>query len=324
VRERSYSFSRKWAKAKSERSDKQSFWNDFFDVFGIPRQSVAAFEVSVTKLSGHKGSIDLFWPGWLLVEHKSRGEDLKKAEGQAFDYATALPRDGRAAEAPRYILVSDFAQIALFNLAPPDVGPLFQGHAPAAIQFPLADLHLHIHAFAFMLGLEAVRIDPEDPANDKAFDLMCALHDELERGGFSNHDRERLLVRILYCLFAEDTGVFAPDAFTTFLKGETREDGSDLGARLNELFDILDKPAGKRPKHISPELAAFPHVNGQLFADPLGFAGFTSEMRNELIKCAGFQWAQISPAIFGSLFQEYSMTRSVDQRAPITQASVTS
>lgn len=303
VRDRAIRFSKDWAGATSERADKQTFWNEFFEVFGIPRKSVAAFEVSVRKLSGFKGAIDLFWPGRLLVEQKSRGEDLKRAGGQAFDYATALAAEGRAEEAPRYILVSDFQHIALFDLEPPDSGPLFRGREHVPLHFNLADLHRHVRSFAFMLGMEAVRVDPEDPANAKAFKLMCDLHDELERGGFSDHHREWLLVRILYCLFAEDTGMFAPDAFATFIKGETREDGSDLGARLNEFFAMLDTSPAKRQKHIEPELAALPHVNGQLFAEPLGFARFTAAMRQQLINCTGFYWARISPAIFGSLFQ---------------------
>lgn len=302
VRDRAIRFSKEWAGAKSERADKQTFWNEFFRVFGLERKTVAAFEAPVRKLTGNVGAIDLFWRGVLLVEHKSLGADLKKAEGQAFDYVAALAAEGRADEAPRYILVSDFDHIALFDLAPPDSGPLFRGREHV-LHFHLSDLHRNIRAFGFMLGLEAVRVDPEDPANKKAFRLMCDLHDELERGGFVGHDLERLLVRILYCLFAEDTGVFAPDAFANFVRGETREDGSDLGARLNEFFEILDTPVSKRQKRIDPELAALPHVNGQLFQEPLRFARFTGEMRKKLISCTGFYWARISPAIFGSLFQ---------------------
>jgi type I restriction-modification system DNA methylase subunit len=250
-----------------------------------------------------RGAIDLFWKGRLLAEHKSCGVDLEEAAGQAFDYAAGLASEGRHNEAPRYILVSDFQQVALFDLEPPEIGPLFQPHQHKPLVFQVADLHSHVRAFGFMLGMDAVRINPEDPANAKAFKLMCNLHDELEQGGFTDVQLERLLVRILYCLFAEDTGLFEPDAFANFIKGETREDGSDLGARLNELFDILDTSPAKRQKHIDPELAELPHVNGKLFAEPLKFARFTGKMREELINCTQFYWARISPAIFGSLFQ---------------------
>jgi hypothetical protein len=303
VRDRAIKFSREWADAKSERAEKQSFWDAFFDVFGIPRRSVAAFEAPVRKLSGHMGAIDLFWRGKLLVEHKSRGEDLTVAEGQAFDYATALVTEGRADEAPKYILVSDFEHVALFDLEPPSIGPLFQPHQHKPLVFPLSELHKNVRSFGFMLGLEAVRIDPEDPANERAFRLMCNLHDELEQGGLSRQELETLLVRVLYCLFAEKTGMFAPDAFANFLKGETRADGSDLSARINEFFYILDTPSTKRGKHIEPELAALPHVNGRLFKGTLAFTHFTASMRAELINCTAFFWARISPAIFGSLFQ---------------------
>ena len=300
---RAIRFSKEWADARSERSDKQTFWNEFFEVFGIPRKSVATFEVPVKKRTGHMGAIDLFWPGHLLVEHKSRGEDLKKAEGQAFDYARDLPAQGRADEAPRYILVSDFEHVALFDMAPPDVGPLFRGHEHVPLYFPLKELDRHVRAFGFMLGLESVQTDPKDPANKKAFALMCELHDALELGGFAGRDLERLLVRVLYCLFADHTGVFAPRTFESFITSETREDGSDLAARLNEFFYFLDTPPSKRPAGADPQLDALPHVNGQLFKDRLGFPRFTGDMRRILLRCAGFQWARISPAIFGSLFQ---------------------
>ena len=221
VRDRAIRFSREWSDARSERAEKQTFWNEFFEVFGITRRSVAAFEAPVRKLSGNMGSIDLFWRGRALIEHKSRGEDLTLAESQAFGYVEALTSEGRLDEIPRYIVLSDFETIALFDLE--------SDRRDAPLRLSVSELHQHVRAFAFMLGQEPVRVDPEDPANVRAFDLMCTLHDELEQGGFHGHQLERLLVRVLFCLFAEDTGLFAPDAFANFLNGQTRENGSDRG-----------------------------------------------------------------------------------------------
>jgi len=304
VRDRAIRFSREWSDAKSERAEKQTFWNEFFNVFGITRRSVAAFEAPVRKLTGSLGAIDLFWSGRLLVEHKSRGEDLTAAESQAFRYIEALTAEGRADEVPRYILLSDFHQLALFDLEATDTANDNASATPTTpLRFPLSDLHRHVRSFAFMLGQESVRVDPEDPANFRAFDKMCALHDELEGGGFTGHELERLLVRILFCLFAEDTGLFSPGAFTNFLTDQTREDGSDMGARLNEFFYVLDTPPPKRGPKLDAELAALPYVNGQLFKERLGYPAFTFTMREALLECARFYWARISPAVFGSLFQ---------------------
>ena len=154
-----------------------------------------------------------------------------------------------------------------------------------------------------MLGQTRVRLDPEDPANEKAYERMCELHDALKTGGFDPHDLERLLVRILFCLFAEDTSIFEPDAFTQFIRTQTREDGSDLGARLNELFDWLNDPRADGTLADTDQFYGFRYVNGGLFDAPLRFARFDRPMRDALLFCCDFQWAKISPAVFGSLFQ---------------------
>ena len=110
IRHRAIAFSKEWTGVKSERAEKQTFWNEFFNVFGIRRRVVASFEEPVKKLSGDYGYIDLFWPGVVLVEHKSLGKDLGKAESQAFRYLQDLAREGRTDEIPRYVIVSDFAR----------------------------------------------------------------------------------------------------------------------------------------------------------------------------------------------------------------------
>lgn len=305
VRHNAIRFSRDWAKAVSEAGEKQTFWNEFFLVFGIKRRSVATFEEPVQKIRGSYGRIDLFWRGKLLVEHKSAGEDLGLAASQAFAYIGDLTASGRADEVPRFVIVSDFARFVLYDLEPDEQRelPLFKGIRYAALDFGLGELHRHIRAFAFLRGEKTLKLDPEDPANQKAYDRMCMLHDELQKGGFAGNDLERLLVRVLFCLFAEDNGIFEPNAFQAYLEEHVRKDGSDLGLHLNQLFDVLNTPPEKRQPGLSEELAAFPYVNGALFADRLGFPIFTSAMRDALMECTHFQWGRISPAVFGSLFQ---------------------
>ncbi len=305
VRDRAIRFSRDHAGTRSERADKQTFWNDFFDVFGVRRASVASFEVNVRNLQGNTGAIDLRWKGKLLVEHTSFGEDLSLAETQAITYIEDLTREDRWEEIPRYVLVSDFARFVLYDLEPEEQRdlPLFQGRQIETHRFTLAEFPHQVRHFAFMLGQTRVRLRVEDEANEKAYARMCQLHDELARGGFTGHALERLLVRLLFCLFAEDNGIFGAETFTAFIRAHTRPDGSDLGPQLSHLFQILDTPRERRQSTLEEDLAAFPYVNGKLFDERLDIPVFDRAMRESLLFCADFQWAAISPAVFGSLFQ---------------------
>ena len=304
IRHRAIAFSREWQGETREAAERQSFWNDFFNVFGVRRRTVATFEEPVKKLSGDWGFIDLFWPGRLLAEHKSAGESLDKAHAQGMAYIRGLKDTGRDREIPRWLIISDFARIALHDLEPeqdPDA-PLLK-RLPPRVEFPLADLHKHVRHFAFIAGYTHHRLNPEDPANLEATALMCDLHDALEAGGYTGHELKRFLVRILFCLFAEDNGIFPQKAFELFLRDRTAEDGSDLGVRLEQLFRVLNTDAPQRQRNLDEELRDFPYVNGELFAEHLEFAEFNADMRNGLLACCRFRWETISPAVFGSLFQ---------------------
>jgi hypothetical protein len=284
IRHNAIAFSKEWQGVKSEQAEKQTFWNEFFNVFGVRRRVVATFEEPVKKISGKYGFIDLIWPGVVLVEHKSLGEDLGKAQSQAFRYIQDLARDGRQNEIPRYVIVSDFARIALHDLEPEDqrVFPLFDAGRVVSEEFSLTEFHKHIHLFAFVAGYKQHKFEDHDPINIEAVGIMGRLHDALEAGGYSGHKLERLLVRVLFCLFAQDTGIFEPEA---------------------RLFDVLNTSTENRQTNLDETLTAFPWVNGELFAENLGFADFNREMRDALLACTNFDWSRISPAIFGSLFQ---------------------
>jgi hypothetical protein len=154
IRHNAIKFSRDWTGATSESAEKQTFWNEFFQVFGVSRRAVASFEEPVKKISGDYCYVDLFWPGIVLVEHKSAGKDLGKAESQAFRYIQDLERERRTREIPRYVIVSDFNRVALHDLEPEAQKglPLFDNRRVATIQFPLAEFHKYVHAFAFVPG----------------------------------------------------------------------------------------------------------------------------------------------------------------------------
>lgn len=216
VRTRASKFSTEWKDAHYEKGETQTFYNEFFQIFGVDRKRVAVFEKQVRKLDNSSGFIDLFWPGVLVVEHKSAGKDLKKANQQALDYCSSL----KAAEHPRYILLSDFQNFELFDLEDGKQYP-----------FSLAQLSDNIERFGFVLGRE-VRVYSEQPTvNIEAAELMGAVHDALEASGYEGHDLEQFLVRLLFCLFADSTGIFEPRGiFQTWLHDRTAKDGS--GPRL--------------------------------------------------------------------------------------------
>ena len=305
IKQRAVLFSREWAGETREDAKAKSFWDAFFNVFGIPRRSVATFEEPVRKLGGQYGYIDLFWKGRLLVEHKSLGKSLDRAESQAFEYLQSLAREGRHDEIPRYVIVTDFDRLVLYDLEPEDVRelPLFCGLHVQRVEIRVKDLHRHIRLFGFIPGYKVRSFDHEDPINIKAAEVMGHLHDAMKAGGYTGHALERFLVRVLFCLFAEDTGIFDPNAFTEYLENQTRPDGSDLGLHLARLFQVLDTPRAERQKNLDERLLGMPYVNGGLFSETLPLADMNAEMRDALLRCAGFDWSRISPAVFGSLFQ---------------------
>lgn len=292
IRSNAFKFVNDWKDETREHAEAKTFWDDFFQVFGVRRRTVASFEEPVKTLKQTYGFIDLFWKGTLLAEHKSAGKDLGRAQAQAMDYIQELKNTGREEEIPRYVAISDFARIALHDL-----------DQNRSIQFALTELPDHIHEFAFIPGYKQQTFDDQDPVNIEAAEIMGRLHDELKAGGYSGEDLERLLVRVLFCLFADDSALFERDTFKLYLENRTAEDASDLGMHLERLFAVLNTPVDQRQSNLDELLADLPYVNGELFAERLGFAEFNRPMRNALLSCARFDWSEISPAVFGSLFQ---------------------
>ena len=288
IKNRAINFSKEWETEQKEHAESQSFWNDFFNIFGISRKRVASFEEPVKKLGEKRGRIDLFWKGTLLVEHKSRGKDLDKAYTQALDYFPGL----KEAELPKYILISDFEIFKLYDL-----------EEDKNYEFTLNELYKNVHLFGFIAGYTKHKVVAEDPINIKAAELMGKLHDELKDTGYDGHALEHFLVRLLFLEFAEDTAIFEKRLFTEFIENRTSVDGSDVGSRFTELFQVLNTPFDKRLKNLDENLASFPYVNGKLFAEFLPIPSFDSKMREILLECCYLDWSKISPAIFGSLFQ---------------------
>jgi len=288
IKTRAAAFSNKWKDEVNEDAEAKSFWDDFFNIFGISRYRVASFEKAVKKLDDKQGYIDLLWKGNILIEHKSRGKDLNKAFTQAKDYFPGL----KEKELPRYILVCDFEKFRLYDL-----------ESNQSNEFSIAQLKDNVALFGFMAGYEKKIYKEQDPVNIDAAELMGQLHDKLKAIGYTGHQLELYLVRLVFCLFADDSNIFEKGIFLDYLELKTAEDGSDLAMHIDTLFTILNTPNENRLRNIDEALAVFPFVNGKLFEERLSTAAFDSEMRKILMDCCLLDWAKISPAIFGSLFQ---------------------
>jgi hypothetical protein len=133
---------------------------------------------------------------------------------------------------------------------------------------------------------------------------MGQHHDRLKEIGYTGHRLELYLVRLFFCLFADDTGIFEPlNIFNKYIIERTSVDGSDLALHLQKIFEILNTPKDRRLKTIDEQLNLFPYVNGRLFDEALGTTDFDCPMRDTLVECCVLDWSKISPAIFGAMFQ---------------------
>ncbi|HBD93247.1 MAG: methylase [Spirochaetes bacterium RIFOXYB1_FULL_32_8] len=296
IKERATKFSTTWKDACNEDSEAKEFLVGFFNIFGR-EERVGTFEKRVKKLDTADGYIDYFWKGNILVEMKSRGKDLDKAYKQAMDYLHGVPDH----ELPQVVMVSDFDKFIVYHL-----------NDEKKSEFRIHELVSNVEMFGFLAGYQKKIYKEQDPVNIKAAEHMGKLHDSLKAIGYVGHDLEVYLVRLLFCLFAEDTGIFNKQQFQDYIEERTHCDGSDLAGRLQELFQVLNTDNDKRFKNIDIQLGAFPYINGKLFEEMLPTASFDSKMRTALLECCYIDWSKISPAIFGSMFQ--SVMNPVERR----------
>ena len=284
-------FAKEFADAQYEMGEAQDFIRGLCDVFGFSNKRLVSFEHRVRKLDGRRGRIDGFYPGKLLIEMKSRGEDLAEAYRQATEYLPGLPDE----ELPAYFLVSDFENLHLYDL---------NAHAPP-LKHKLPDFSKYIDSYLFLAGFEAQAQKEQIAVDEGAARKIAELHDAMRASGYTGVDLQRYLVRLLFCLFAEDTGIFERRGdFSRYIRDHTRVDGSDLDGALQNLFDVLNRAPDNRPPTLPQELQTFPYINGSVFDGQLARCYFAASARRVLLDCAEtFDWSSISPAIFGSLFQ---------------------
>lgn len=289
IQDRATEFASKWQGETYEKGESQSFWSDFLAIYGVDRRRHGAFfEYAIKKGSGAQGFIDMFWPGKLLAEQKSGGKDLAKAGIQAYEYLETMPDH----DLPEAIVVSDFASFQFIRL-----------DTRERVEFALAGLPKHVKLFGFLINQASKHLTEESPVNRQAAEVMANLHNQLRDDNYEGHDLEVLLVRLVFCMFADDSGIFDHGVLQDYLENRTSEDGSDLGPRLMQVFEALNAPVEQRQSSLDEVIASLPYVNGGLFAQPIRVPYFTSAMRTELLTAMRLDWSKVSPAIFGSMFQ---------------------
>jgi type I restriction-modification system DNA methylase subunit len=291
VRRQLQLFAKEHALDSDEKQHAQQFWRDFYMCFGLSKSSASVFEARVLKVGGARGYIDSFIPGVLLVEQKSLGRNLDDAYVQAQAYFHAIANEF---EKPQYIITCDFQTFHIYNL---------QDNAKEPLICKLDELHKCANWFMFLVDKRVHAVTEELPVNRKAAEQIAKLHDALLKANYKGKDLESFLTRLLFCLFADDTGIFGDDGIFRRLVEATKEDGSDLGSAISLLFEVLNTPKDRRQTNLDEVLQAFEYVNGNLFADHIQTPYFDFDLRTILIKCVQIDWSGISPAIFGAMFQ---------------------
>ena len=291
IRQAADEFSEQWATASSEQSDRQPFWDAFYGVFGLSRRHVAVYEQAAQRAStGGHGWIDMLQPGEMAVEHKSRGENLDAAMEQLEDYLAHL----KPADMPWLLVACDFGHFKWGNLETGEAG-----------QFALDELVDNLDLFWWLAGGDTPQQAgiPEIDANLQATELLAELHDELKNSGYPQRDMREWLTRILFCLFADDAEIWDRKLFENHIETQTAIDGSDLGSQINYVFQIINTPFDRRSLNLPESMNGFAYVNGDLFHRDLKTPSCNEAVRDALRRASRYNWSKVSPAIFGSLFQ---------------------
>ncbi|ACR18344.1 hypothetical protein ckrop_1616 [Corynebacterium kroppenstedtii DSM 44385] len=298
-----------------EKSYAQQFWSDLLRCFGVIPERVKLFERDAIRASsGRTGYIDLFWSGVVIGEAKSPGRDLDAAERQLLDYLSGGSISQH--EWPRYSIVSDFEHLRVAKL----------GEDGWSVSFTIGEIADHVDQLIFLAGQETVSKKEEEEASIHASRLMADLYTAMvgdddadeavgdeaptnpEDEDWQIQKTSVFLTRLLFLLYGDDAGLWQEDLFYRFVLYDTTP--GNLGGQLSQLFQVLNTPESRR-RHVPESMAAFPYVNGGLFADTWPAEFFTEGMRDALLAACRFHWTRISPAVFGSMFQ---LVKSKDAR----------
>ncbi|MDI9497677.1 MAG: N-6 DNA methylase [Bacillota bacterium] len=289
IESRAVHFIAKWRNDPyGERQRAQGFIIDFLHVFGVDWMA-GSHEFCVYDREGRRLYVDYLLPGQIVIEMKSRGESLINAYNQAYNYVRNLKPE----EQPKLLMVCDFDWIEVTNLRT-------MHHYR---RFRVSQLRRYLSMFGILAGYESSEtFETHVDVNTEASYKLARVHDILKELGYEEHDIGIYLVRLLFCYFAEDTGIFEARSFERLLQN-SKPDGSDLAERLSTLFYVLNTRENMRPQNLPEEYRHFRYINGDIFNQPVSPIWFTPQIREALIDCCAFDWSSISPAIFGAMFQ---------------------
>lgn len=264
--------------------DKNTFIYDFLLAFGTPKATIKRLREGNSNLSKEEGQ--LTWKKWLTFK-ELENEDL-------YLEVTKLKEKSKYNE--RFIVVTDYKYLLAIDTKTDD-----------KLDIEISDIARYFDFFLPLAGMEKAHYQSENPADVRAAERMARLFDEIRRDNLNDsnefkHSLNIFFARLLFCYFAEDTGIFTKGQFTDNISSLTNQDGSDLGDFLERLFQVLDTDnsvRGELPNYLN----YFPYVNGGLFTEKIELPKFTAHSRRVMIDAGDLDWAAINPDIFGSMFQ---------------------
>ena len=300
-------FAERWKDRGYERGESQPFWIDLLtNVFGIETPSNGFIQFEDHRMVDSSNFIDGRIPSTrVLIEQKSLGKDLRagirQSDGsllnpfqQARRYVVSLP----VSEHPRWIVTCNFSEFLVYDMEQPNGEPE---------QVLLENLGKEYYRLMFLVDAKNEHLSKEMQVSMQAGEIVARIYDALlKQYNDDSPEAQRwlniLCVRIVFCLYAEDAGVFTHDQFHDFL---VTYEAKDLRRALRDLFDVLNTPTDKRSKYLQDDLQAFPYTNGGLFEEETEIPQFTEELKETLLKNASldFDWSEISPTIFGAVFE---------------------
>jgi hypothetical protein len=299
-------FAQRWANRGYEKGESQLFWADLLtSVFGVDDVSNFIIFEEILKVDA-TNFIDARIPSTrVLIEQKSLGKDLRagirQSDGsllnpfqQARRYVVSLP----VSEHPRWIVTCNFAEFLIYDMEQPNGEPE---------QILLENLGKEYYRLMFLVDSKSEHLRKEMQVSMQAGEIVGRIYEALLKQYDDNSEEALrwlniLCVRIVFCLYAEDAGVFIHDQFHDYL---SRYDAADLRRALSDLFEVLNTPQEKRSKYLQDDLKAFPYTNGGLFEEHIEIPQFTEELKETLLQNASldFDWSEISPTIFGAVFE---------------------
>ncbi len=300
-------FAARWEGKGYERGESQLFWADLLtNVYGVDNlPGFLRYEEQVASMVDSTNFIDVHIPSTkVLIEQKSINIDLRKPVKRGDGYITPFLQaklyivNMRQSEHPKWVVTCNFKSFLVYDMDQPNSEPE---------EILLKDLATEYYRLKFLVDVQSEHISKEMEVSMQAGDIVGKIYDALLKQYDDNSPEALrwlniLCVRIVFCLYAEDAGIFTRDQFHDFL---VIYEAKDLRRALRDLFEVLNTPKEKRSKYLQAELAAFPYTNGGLFEEEIEIPQFTEELKQTLLQHASldFDWSKISPTIFGAVFE---------------------